>query len=363
MALNKPVLIMTAYACFAAMVSAYESPTFGSLQVFPADNAWNWDISGYQVHPNSTNFVNSVGANTSLHPDFGTEYEGAPMGIPYVCVGSGQAVVPIVYTAYGDESDPGPFPIPLTAPIEGGPSSDGDRHVIAVDTSAKILYELYRAFTVGSTWEAESGTRWDLTSNALRPAGWTSADAAGLPIFPGLIRYEETVVRKEIRHAIRMTVSASQRAYIYPATHFASSSTDPNRPPMGLRFRLKASFDISGYNETAQVILRAMKKYGMIVADNGSNWYFSGAPDDRWSDDDLNALKSLKGSDFEVVQTVDSNGDPIFPASVRFDRSRRHGIVPEMTDRTMTRYDLRGRKISSAPACGVSIVAMRLYLR
>lgn len=287
----------------------------GNFDVFPADNVWKWDISGHQIHPNSANFIASVGAATKLHPDFGTVWDGAPMGIPYLVVNESQALVPIVYTDFGDESDPGPFPIPLTAAIEGGPASDGDRHVITVEKDRKILSELYYAFPKSDHWEASSGAKFDLTKNEDHPLGWTSADAAGLPIFPGLVRYEEVYIKGEVNHAIRMTVSASQKAYIYPARHYASSSTDPNRPPMGLRFRMKASYDISGFSAPIQVICRAMKKYGLIVADNGSNWYLSGAPDPRWSDDTLNQLKSIPGSAFEAVLTVDSQGNPVRPGA------------------------------------------------
>lgn len=287
----------------------------GNFDVFPADNVWKWDISGYQVHPNSANFITSVGAATKLHPDFGTVWDGAPIGIPYLVVSSSQALVPVVYTDYGDESDPGPFPIPLTAAIEGGPASDGDRHVITVDKDRKILSELYYAFPKSDHWEASSGATFDLTKNEDHPLGWTSADAAGLPIFPGLVRYEEVYIKGEVNHAIRMTVSASQKAYIYPARHYASSNTSANLAPMGLRFRMKASYDISGFSAPIQVICRAMKKYGLIVADNGSNWYISGAPDPRWSDDTLNQLKTIPGSAFEAILTVDTQGNPIRPGA------------------------------------------------
>lgn len=277
-------------------------------QIFPSDNAWNTDISAYPLHPNSDNYLNSIGLNTGLHPDFGTVYEGAPIGIPFVQVRGDQAKVPVVFE-YADESDPGPYPIPPNAPIEGGSDSDGDRHVLVLDAENKLLYELYYAFPQngGASWSAGSGAIWDLTSNDLRPLYWTSADAAGLPIFAGLVRYDEVVEKGEINHALRFTVQQTQRAFILPATHFASSSTDINRPPMGLRVRLKASFDIIGYPANVQVILRAMKKYGMIVADNGSNWYISGAPDSRWDDEELAELRNVKGRDFEVVYT----GDPI----------------------------------------------------
>jgi len=254
--------------------------------------------------PNSANLIASIGLNTGLHPDFGTVYDGAPNGIPYVVVSATQSLVTINFTAYGDESDPGPYPVPSNAPIEGGPNSSGDRHVLVIDRDHWKLYELGYAFPInnGASWNANCGAAFDLNSNALRPAGWTSADAAGLPIFPGLVRYDEAVEQGQITHALRFTVQNSRRAYVYPARHFASSKTDPNLPPMGMRVRLKASFDISGFPPEVQVILRALKKYGMMVADNGSNWYISGAPDPRWSDDHLRTLGSIKGSNFEVVQ-------------------------------------------------------------
>jgi hypothetical protein len=273
-------------------------------QLFPPDNPWNEDISNTPVDPNSDNLIASIGLNTNLHPDFGTVWDGAPNGIPYIVVSGSQPKVPLNWTAYGDESDPGPYPIPPEAPIEGGPNSTGDRHVLVIDRDNWRLYELGYAFPInnGASWNANCGAIFDLNSNALRPAGWTSADAAGLPIFPGLVRYDEVFEQQEIKHAIRFTASITRRAYVSPARHWASSNTSVNRPPMGMKVRLKASFNISSFTPAMQVILRAMKKYGMILADNGSNWYFSGAPDMRWSDDELNQLKTLKGSDFEVVQ-------------------------------------------------------------
>lgn len=274
-----------------------------NLMVFPADNPWNQDISGFPVHPNSAAYISTIGMDTGLHPDFGTVWEGAPIGIPYNIVGSNTPRVNVTFD-YHDESDPGPYPIPLSPLIEGGPDADGDRHILMVDIAGRKLYELFYAWPQpDGSWQAGSGAIFDLTSNALRPPGWTSADAAGLPIFPGLVRYDEVVERGEINHALRFTVQRSQRAYIPPATHFASSSTDPARPPMGLRVRLKASFDISGFSPNVQVILRAMKKYGMFVADNGSNWYVSGAPDPRWDDDELRQLRQVRGRDFEAVYT------------------------------------------------------------
>ena len=273
-------------------------------QLFPPDNLWNEDISNTPVDPNSDNLIASIGLNTNLHPDFGTVWDGAPNGIPYIVVSGSQPKVPLNWTAYGNESDPGPYPIPPDAPIEGGPNSTGDRHVLVIDRDNWMLYELGYAFPInnGASWNANCGAIFDLNSNALRPAGWTSADAAGLPIFPGLVRYDEVFEQQEIKHAIRFTASITRRAYVSPARHWASSNTSVNRPPMGMKVRLKATFNISSFTPAMQVILRAMKKYGMILADNGSNWYFSGAPDMRWSDDELNQLKTLKGSDFEVVQ-------------------------------------------------------------
>jgi len=274
------------------------------MRLFPTDNAWNQDILAQPIDPNSANLIASIGLNTGLHPDFGTVYNGAPNGIPYMVVAGTQQLVPINWTAYGSESDPGPYPIPSNAPIEGGPGSNGDRHVLVIDRDHWKLYELGYAFPInnGASWNANCGAVFDLNSNALRPAGWTSADAAGLPIFPGLVRYDEVFEQGVIAHAIRFTVQNSRHAYIAPARHYASDSTDPNLPPMGMRVRLKASFDISGYSPAMQVILRAFKKYGMIVADNVSNWYFSGAPDPRWNDDELSTLKVIKGSNFEVVE-------------------------------------------------------------
>ena len=273
-------------------------------QLFPADNAWNQDISSDPVDPNSDNIIAGIGLTTGLHPDFGTVWNGAPNGIPYIVVSGQQTAVPINFTAFGSQSDPGPYPVPPDAPIEGGPNATGDRHVLVIDRDNWKLYEMYRAFPInnGASWNADSGAVFDLNSNALRPAGWTSADAAGLPIFPGLVRYDEVFEQQEITHAIRFTAQITRRAYVAPARHWASSNTSVDRPPMGMRVRLKAGVDISGYSPAMQVILRALKKYGLILADNGSNWFISGAPDPRWSDDELNTLKNIKGSQFEVVK-------------------------------------------------------------
>ncbi len=277
-------------------------PTTDGCQIFPADNPWNTDISDHPVHPNSDAFIESVGLGKNLHPDFGTVWRGAPIGIPYIVVHSDQPRAPIEIVAYADESDAGPFPIPLDAPVEGGPDSDGDRHVIALDVDDCKLYELFRAFRADDGWKCDSAAVFDLTSNDLRPMGWTSADAAGLPIFPGLARYEE-VAQGEMNHALRFTVRRTQRGYILPATHFASRHDDPNLPPMGLRVRLKADHDISGFPPQAQVVLETLKKYGMILADNGGDWFISGAPDSRWDMEQLATIKRVKGTDLEVVDT------------------------------------------------------------
>jgi hypothetical protein len=274
----------------------------GALRVFPADNWWNTDISADPVDPNSGTLIASCGLR-GLHADFGTVYNGAPNGIPYVVVSGAQAKVPVSFD-YADESDPGPYPIPPAAPIEGGPSSSGDRHVLVVDSDHRLLYELFAAYPVsgGTSWRAGSGAVFDLSSNTLRPMYATSADAAGLPIFPGLVRYDEAVVGGRIPHALRFTCPATRRAFVDPARHFASNNTSVALPPMGMRVRLKASFDIAAFPVEVQSILRAMKSYGMMVADNGSGWYVSGAPDPRWSDDNLSTLRNVPSSAFEVVK-------------------------------------------------------------
>lgn len=279
--------------------------TLPARTVFPADNAWNRDVSAEPVDPNSDNLIAACGATRALHPDFGTEYDGAPWGIPYVTVRGSQAKVPVTFD-YADESDPGPYPIPSGAPIEGGASSSGDRHVIVVDVDNWKLYELFDAHPVngGASWRAGSGAVFDLSSNATRPAGWTSADAAGLPIFPGLVRYDEAVTAGVIAHAIRFTCPTTRRAYLPPALHWASNQTSANLPPMGMRVRLKSAVDISTFPPEVRVILTAMKKYGMLLADNGSGFFVTGAPDPRWNDANIDTMKRLRGSDFEVVRMV-----------------------------------------------------------
>ena len=269
-------------------------PSVAGCPVFPPDNPWNRDVSNDPVDPNSAAYVNSILQNGKyLHPDFGG---GGVYGIPFSIVEQTQKTYPVSFQ-YASESDPGPYPIGPNAPVEQG----SDRHVLVVQKGTCKLYELFAASFTGTGWRAGSGAVFDLNSNALRPAGWTSADAAGLPIFPGLARYDE-VAAGEIRHALRFTVQRSQQAYVLPARHYASDLTDPNLPPMGLRLRLKASFDLSGYTGQSRVILAALKRYGMIVADNGSSWFISGASDARWNDDDLNQIKRVPGSAFEVVK-------------------------------------------------------------
>ena len=277
----------------------------GEVEILPADNPWNQDVSKLKVHAKSRQWIDSMGVDKPLFPCFGADYMGAPNGIPYVVV-EGNAPKQSVQFEYPDESEKGPYPIPKIPPIEGGPNApqDSDRHVLMIDAQNKKLYELFHVLPDGpGKWKAGSGAIFDLSSNKLRPLGWTSADAAGLPIFPGLVRYDEVVDQGEIRHALRFTVRKTQRAYILPATHFASRSKDANLPPMGLRVRLRADYDVSKFPKSAQVILTALKKYGMLLADNGSDWFITGTPDNRWSDDELHAIKRVKGHDLECVDT------------------------------------------------------------
>ena len=272
-----------------------------NIQIFPADNAWNKDISASPVDPYNTQIIAGISA-PAIKADFGSGlWQGAPIGIPYIVVCGSQPKVAINYTDYGDESDPGPFPIPLSAPIEG--NGVGDAHVIAVDIENKMLYELFYSRVNGNHWDASSGAVFNLSSNQLRPDTWTSADAAGLPIFPGLVRYDE-IVKGEIDHPIRFTLTSNnvKPAYISPARHKVNSTGGQYSLPFGARIRLKAGFDISSYSPTNQIILRAMKKYGLILADIGSNLYITGAPDERWNNDDLKKLGQVHGSDFEVVK-------------------------------------------------------------
>jgi hypothetical protein len=291
-------------------------PSLGKCQVFPTpsvgpgapsvadQSAWNQDVSGAPVDPNSAAYVANINGTGGdfLHPDFGSPRE---YGFPYAVVGKKAKRTKVNFLAYGDESDRGRYRIPGRAPVEGGPASDGDRHVLTVDRKRCKLYELYRGFFRKSRkprWDADSGVIWNLRSAALRTDGFTSADAAGLPIFPGLVRYDE-VQAGAIRHAIRVTVNSTQHAWVHPASHCAGDTGNAAAPPMGLRLRLGAGYDISGFTGAARVIATALKRYGLIVADNGSNWYFSGTSDRRWDDENLNQLKSIPGSAFEVVQS------------------------------------------------------------
>lgn len=292
-----------------AGLAAAQAPTVGNCTVLPADNIWNTRIDQLPVAPSSSTWVNTIGPSSPMHPDFGSGlYDGGPIGIPYVTVPGTQTKYPATFT-YQSESDPGPYAIPLNAPIEGGSSSTGDRHAIAVDTDNCILYEIYAAYPQAASWQGGSGAIFSLLSDALRPATWTSADAAGLPIFPGLVRYDE-IAAGAIRHAIRFTVPQTQKAYVWPARHYASSLTGAQYPPMGARFRLKASFDISHFSATNQIILTALQRYGMMLADNGSSWFISGAPDARWNNDDLHALTTVAGSNFEAVDVSPLMVDP-----------------------------------------------------
>jgi hypothetical protein len=280
-----------------------QGASLGGFVPFPTDNLWNTDISSAPVDPNSAGVINFIGSGTGMHPDFGAgQYQGSTIGIPYLIVGAQQPLITINFTAYGSESDPGPMPIPVTTPIEGYPNpGTGDRHALVLDNSTCFLYELYSSYVNGSTWNADSAAIWDLLSNQQRPYSWTSADAAGLPIFPGLARYDEVAAGK-IPHALRFTLKDSRAAFVPPASHWASNTSNSNAAPMGMRMRLKASFNVSGFSPANQVILNALKKYGMIMADNGSNMYLSGTPDDRWDNNDLHNLGQVTASDFEVIQ-------------------------------------------------------------
>ncbi len=293
----------------AAVGAAWGQQIVGGCPVLPANNIWNTPVDTLPVLSNSTTMVNTIGAGTGLHADFGAGlYGGGPIGIPFITVPGTQTKYPATFL-YADESDPGPYAVPLNAPIEGGSGSTGDRHAIAIDTDHCILYELYNSYPQTSSWQADAGAIYDLNSNALRPETWTSADAAGLPIMPGLVTYEE-VQSGTITHAVRFTVPQSRRAYVWPARHYASSLTGTQYPRMGERFRLKASFDISGFPADVQVILRAMKKYGIIMADNGSAWFISGKPDDRWNNTNLHTMSQVTGANFEAVDATVLMIDP-----------------------------------------------------
>ncbi len=280
--------------------------------LFPPNNIWNTPVDTLPVESNSDAYVASIGPDTGLHPDFGSGlYEGQPIGLPFVSVPGTQPLVAIAFTASGEESDLGPYPIPPDAPIEGGSCGTGDRHVIVVQEGLCLLYELFDAHPQpDGGWEAGSGAWFDLTANALRPAEWTSADAAGLPILAGLVRYEE-IAAGVIPHALRFTAQTTREEYVWPARHQAGSTTDPDVPPMGQRFRLKAGVELGDFSPTNQIILQALKTYGMLLADNGSDWFLTGSPDDRWDNDDLRQLREgILGRDFEAVDSSSLMIDP-----------------------------------------------------
>jgi hypothetical protein len=301
MALLPLVTILLATAASAAPERS-AGPRVAGCPVFPADNAWNRRVDGLPAAGNSATLIRSIGLDAGFHADFGAGlWDGGPIGIPYTVVDGGQARVPVRFD-YAGESDRGRYPIAPSAPIEGGRDADGDRHVLIVDRSACRLYELFdaRPLDAGRSWRAGSGATWDLRSNRLRPRTWTSADAAGLPILPGLARYPE-VAQGAIRHALRFTAPRTRTAFIWPARHQAGESASRSLPPMGLRVRLKRSVSLHGLPPQAKVIATAMKRYGLMLADNGSPWYVSGVPDPRWDNDQLHALDRLSGRDFEVV--------------------------------------------------------------
>jgi hypothetical protein len=295
------VLGLGVLALGVAGASATRLPQAPACAIFPATSAWNQRVDKLPVVPNSTAVVAAIGDDDHVHADFGSGlWEGGPIGIPITVVRGTQAKSRVRFE-YASESDKGPYPIPANVAIEGGRASDGDRHALIVDRDRCKLYELFALYpTAGGGWRAGSGAIFDLRSNKLRPAGWTSADAAGLPILPGLARYED-VAKGRIDHALRFTVHDTHPSYLWPARHFASDKRDPNLPPMGMRFRLKRSYPIAGFPRQARIVLQALKEYGMIVADNGSNWYLSGAPSPKWSNDQLHTLHRVPGSAFEVV--------------------------------------------------------------
>lgn len=288
-----------------AVLNAAPLPNAKRCAVFPADNPWNQRVDALPVAGNSGTLIDAIGGDSYAHADFGSgTWNGGPIGIPFKVVSGRSRGARVRFTEFGDESDRGRYPIPRNAPIEGGKNGDGDRHVLVIDRKRCKLFELYHAHPVrgGRRWRAGSGAIYNLRSNRLRPDGWTSADAAGLPLFPGLARYDE-MAAGEIDHALRFTAPHTRRSYVYPARHFASSDESTDLPPMGLRVRLKATVDVNNFPPQSRVVLRALQRYGMILADNGSPWYVSGAPDRRWDDDDLHSLQDLRGNDFEVVDT------------------------------------------------------------
>jgi len=313
------IALVVLTACATAQSPVADGPVVAGCPVFPADHVWNVRVDALPLDPASDAYVESIGADATLHPDFGAGlWEGRAIGIPFDVVDPAQATVAVDFY-YPGESDPGPYPIPPDAFVEGAPArglpvADGDRHVLVLESGSCTLYELFDAERQDDgSWSAGSGAVFDLRGYDLRPDGWTSADAAGLPILPGLVRYDE-VAAGEIRHALRFTAPSTRRATVWPARHFASAATDPALPPMGQRFRLRADADLSGFSAEALVIARALQTYGMILADNGSAWFLSGAPDERWDDDALRDLRQLEGSDFEAV---DASGLMVAPDSGR----------------------------------------------
>ncbi len=298
------------------ILAAPAGPTLAGCPLLPADNIWNTPVDNLPLDPNSNVYIATIGPGRHVHADFGAgTWEGFPIGIPFNIVSGNQPKSSVIFY-YPSESDPGPYPIPDRPLIEGDPNGNGDRHILIVDRDNCILYELYAAYQQNGQWSAGSGAIFPLNSHTLRPAGWTSADAAGLPMLPGLVRYEE-VASGEIKHALRFTVPQTRKAFIWPARHYASSLTGSQYPPMGQRFRLKAGYDLSRFSPQARVIAQALKKYGLILADNGSAWYISGAPDERWDNDVLHELDVILGSDFEAVDEsslmMDSNSGQARP--------------------------------------------------
>jgi hypothetical protein len=307
------LVLVGAVVALAGQTVAQLPRDLAGCPILPANNIWNVTVDTLPVDANSDAYIATIGADEPVHADFGSgdwpPGSGAPIGIPYVDVPGDQPLVDVSFY-YDDESDPGPYPIPTDAPIEGGPNSDGDRHVLVLERDNCLLYEVYDAWPqADGSWQAGSGAVFDLRSNALRPAGWTSADAAGLPILPGLVRYDE-VQSGEIKHALRFTAPQTRRAYVWPARHYASDLTGAQYPPMGQRFRLKADFDLSGFSPEVQVILQALKTYGLILADNGSAWFISGLPDEGWDNSVLHELDQVQGSDFEAVDVSSLRIDP-----------------------------------------------------
>jgi len=328
-------MVLTLLAPMQQRALAQTGPTLAGCPVFPGNSVWNVRVDHLPVDPNSAAYVATIGSSKSVHPDFGSgTWAGGPIGIPYVIVAGSQPKVQIRFE-YADESDPGPYPLPPDAPIEGGSASTGDRHVLVVDRDTCTLYETFSSYPqADGSWRAGSGAVFNLRSNALRPSGWTSADAAGLSILPGLVRYDD-VASGEIHHALRFTVPQTRKAFVWPARHYASSLTGSSYPPMGQRFRLKATVDIARFSTEVQVILRALQTYGMFLADNGSAWYLSGVPDPRWNNDLLvGELAQITGSDFEAVDEsmlmVDPNSGLVAESLVPPAPPKDLRVVPEL---------------------------------